>query len=343
MKLKTFTHCIVITVITLFIATMMGGWYVYHFFQQPIQFNSDNNLFTLKRGASITQLAIQLQEQSLVKDSYLLPYIIKIHPSLRNIKSGTYQLTPNMTLEQFLKLLNSGKEVQFKVKLVEGKTAKDWLASLQNSKYVDHQLIGLSDAEIAKKLDLDMPLEGWLYPDTYNYTAGSSDLAIVKRAYQKMQAVLQTTWEERDDNLPYKNAYELLIMASIIEKETGVDSERSKVASVFINRLNNRMMLQTDPTVIYGLGDNYNGRILTKDLRDKTNLYNTYVIVGLPPTPIAMPSKASLEAAAHPAQTEYFYFVADGDGGHTFSTTYANHKKAVDLYWKKMRNSTSTH
>ena len=338
MKAKIITCCLIIFIVSLLTVVATGCWYVNHFFQKPIQFNSDNNLFTLKRGTSINQLANQLEQQALIKDAFLLPYLLKVNPSLKNIKSGTYQLTASMSLKQFLQLLNSGKEAQFNVKLIEGKTFKDWLLVLKNTNYIEHQLAELTPLEIAQQLKLDTPLEGWLFPDTYSYTINSSDIDLIKRAYLKMQMVLEDIWENRAEDLPYKSPYELLIMASIIEKETGLDSERSKVASVFINRLKKRMLLQTDPTIIYGMGDNYNGQILTKDLRDKTNPYNTYIISGLPPTPIAMPGKASLEAAAHPDQTDYLYFVADGLGGHTFSTDYTSHKKAVENYWRLMRS-----
>lgn len=342
MKSKIATYCLIIFIITACTVSIAGYWYINLFLEQPIQFKSENNLFTLKRGTSINQLAKQLEQQSLIKNSYLLPYSVKMMPSLNNIKSGTYQLKAKMTLLQFLELLNSGKEAQFNITLIEGKTAKVWLDVLKDTPYIEHQLADLSYSEIAQQLELDTPLEGWLYPDTYTYTINSSDLDIVKRAYQKMQVVLQEIWDNRANNLPYKSPYELLIMASIIEKETGIDSERTKVASVFINRLKKRMLLQTDPTIIYGMGDNYQGQILTKDLRDKTNLYNTYVISGLPPTPIAMPSKASLKAAAHPDETDYLYFVANGTGGHTFSTNYNSHKKAVESYWQMIRNRSNS-
>ncbi|SUC18602.1 aminodeoxychorismate lyase [Proteus mirabilis] len=174
-------------------------------------------------------------------------------------------------------------------------------------------------------------LEGWFAPDTYHYTAGTTDIAILKRAYQQMEKTLEEEWLKRDSDLPYKSAYEMLIMASIIEKETGIDAERTKVASVFVNRLKRNMRLQTDPTVIYGLGDKYRGTIYRSDLNGYTP-YNTYQIDGLPPTPIAMPSVASIKAAAHPADTRYLYFVADGTGGHKFSTTLAEHNKAVAQY-----------
>ena len=194
------------------------------------------------------------------------------------------------------------------------------------------------ESQIAKILGIPegRPIEGWLYPDTYHYTAGNSDEMILKRAYNRMSKEVDEIWQDREKNLPYKTPEDLVTMASIIEKETGVGEERGKVASVFINRLRIGMRLQTDPTVIYGLGKNYNGNLTRRDLQQPT-AYNTYVISGLPPTPIAMPSRASLEAAAHPDKTSYLYFVADGKGGHVFTTNLQSHNQAVRNYLQVLR------
>ncbi|WP_392562924.1 endolytic transglycosylase MltG [Orbus sturtevantii] len=337
MKKKLIVYFIIVSVVLLSITAVFGFYFLEKFSHTQIRVNESNQLFELKRGTSITGFVKQIEQASLVDDAYLIPYLMKIKPSLHGIKSGTYQLSSAMTVETFLQLLVSGKEVQFQIKFVEGKPAKDWLVTLASTADLEYKLTGLPLTQIAQMLGIDGSLEGWLYPDTYSYIKNDSDLAILKRAYQKMQTALQSVWDNRDEGLPYKTPYELLIMASIIEKETGLDNERAKVASVFINRLKYNMLLQTDPTVIYGMGDNYNGRLFTKNLRDKNNPFNTYVISGLPPTPIAMPSLASLEAAAHPEQTNYLYFVANGDGGHTFTTNYDNHKQAVDKYRQFIR------
>ncbi|NUF27252.1 endolytic transglycosylase MltG [Gilliamella sp. ESL0254] len=324
---------------TLFTLILIAGGSIsigYYFLQQfstkQMQVTAENQMFVLKKGTSMHQLVEQVKESKLLESAYLLPYLCKLNPSLRSIKAGTYQLHPHMTVEEFLQLLVSGKESNFSIQFVEGKRAKDWLNVIQTTPYIQQTLAGKTEDEIAKLLGIEGSIEGWLSPDTYLYTADTLDINILKRAHMTMKSNLQKIWDNRDSNLPYQSPYELLIIASIIEKETGISSERANVASVFVNRLKSKMKLQTDPTIIYGLGDNYKGTIRRVDLTDTQNPYNTYVIEGLPPTPIAMPSLASLEAAAHPAKTNYLFFVANGTGGHTFSTTYSNHQQAVNVY-----------
>ncbi|WP_141674105.1 endolytic transglycosylase MltG [Gilliamella sp. wkB112] len=325
------------------IAIVVGGslgisyYFLHQFSKQPIHVSDDNQMFILKKGTSLNQLVVQIKQNNLMEKAYLLPYLYRLDPSLSSIKAGTYQLQPHMTVEDFLQLLVSGKESSFSIQFVEGKRAKDWLEVLKNTPYVQQTLQGKSNEEIAKLIGIEGSIEGWLSPNTYLYTADTSDINILKRAHRTMQSNLQKVWDNRDKDLPYKTPYELLIIASIIEKETGLSSERSSVASVFVNRLKAKIKLQTDPTIIYGLGDNYTGTIRRTDLTDTENPYNTYVIDGLPPTPIAMPSLASLEAAAHPAKTNYLFFVANGTGGHTFSTNYSNHQQAVNEYRKNSK------
>lgn len=331
---------IILAVLLLTCITLLGSGYyaLVQFAQQPLTVTASSQLFTLKKGTSVLQLAQQLEQAQLLNNSTLLPYLLRLNPELNKIKAGTYRLTDQMSVMAFLTLLNSGKEAQFSIQFIEGTRLKEWLVILANTPYLEHQLAGLTPDEISQQLGITESLEGWLTPDTYHYTANTSDLEILKRAYQRMLVTVQSVWEARDQRVPYKSPYELLIMASIIEKETAVDAERSKVASVFVNRLNLRMKLQTDPTIIYGMGDNYSGMIRRADINDASNRYNTYVIDGLPPTPIAMPSIASLEAAAHPDESQYLYFVADGYGGHIFSTNLASHNLAVKEYWRLMRS-----
>lgn len=325
------------TIILVVVGSISIGYYFLHqFSKQQINVTNQNEIFILKKGTSLNQLIEQVKQSDLLEQVYLLPYLYKLDPKLSSIKAGTYQLHPHMTVADFLRLLVSGKENNFSIQFVEGKRATDWLKVIRNSPYITQTLKDKSNEEIAQILGIEGSLEGWLSPNTYLYTAETSDINLLKRAHLTMKSNLQKVWNNRDKDLPYDTPYELLIIASIIEKETSLSSERANVASVFVNRLRAKMKLQTDPTIIYGLGDKYTGKIRRIDITDTNNPYNTYVIQGLPPTPIAMPSLASLEAAAHPANTDYLFFVANGTGGHTFSSNYSNHQKAVNEYRRKV-------
>lgn len=338
MTKKIFLYTILTLIIIIGGAIGISYYFLHQFSKQQMQVTDDNQIFVLKKGTTLHQLVAEIKQNNLMQQAYLLPYLYKLDPSLSSIKAGTYQLHAHMTVEEFLQLLVSGKESNFSIQFVEGKRAKDWLNVLKTTPYIQQTLDGKSNEEIAKLLGIDGSIEGWLSPNTYLYTADSTDVSILKRAYLAMKNNLQKVWDNRDKDLPYRSPYEMLIIASIIEKETGISSERANVASVFVNRLKAKMKLQTDPTIIYGLGDNYTGAIRRSDLTDTNNPYNTYVIEGLPPTPIAMPSLASLEAAAHPAKTNYLFFVATGNGGHTFSNSYGSHQQAVNEYRKLTRD-----
>ncbi|WP_159651772.1 endolytic transglycosylase MltG [Vibrio atypicus] len=304
---------------------------------QPLQIEQDQ-IFTLKSGTSFNRVLAQLTEQGWIESNDVSRLVRRLHPELTQLKAGTYLLQPGLNLTQTLELLKSGKEHQFAITFLEGSTFKEWREALVGASHLEHELTGLSEADIAVKLGLEHEkLEGLLLAETYHYTFGTSDLDILKRASSKLQQVLNIQWEKRQDKLPLKTPYEALILASIIEKETAVEEERERVASVFVNRLNKRMRLQTDPTVIYGMGDKYDGNIRKKDLRTPTP-YNTYTISGLPPTPIAMPGEASIEAALNPESSKYLYFVASGTGGHVFSKSLAEHNRAVRAYLKQLRS-----
>lgn len=312
----------------------------YHQLQQvlylPISIQQ-NQLLTVEKGTNSKQLVTQLSAAHLLPPqewfASALPWLIKFKSQYQQIKAGTYSLNGVKNIDDLLRLLNSGKEAQFSLRFTEGETSEKMLKSLENAPYLVQTLKGKSIQEIMQILGLPErgSLEGWIYPDTYNYAPNSTDSALLKRTTDRMQKALQQAWENRADGLPLKNAYEMLILASIVEKESGVQAERGKIASVFINRLNKGWKLETDPTVIYGMGDNYQGNIRKKDLETPTP-YNTYVIGGLPPTPIAMPSESALQAVAHPEQTDFMFFVADGSGGHQFSRTLSEHNQAVQKY-----------
>lgn len=316
-----------------------GGFYAYHkissLAEQPLNLK-ETPFFILEKGTSSQKLAQQLSEQGIITrdNADLLPYLIRLKPEYSKFKAGVYALDEQKTIGDLLTQLNSGKEMQLNVQFIEGKTFKTWREQLAKAPYLEQTLTGKTEAEIAELLGVPhSKLEGWIAPDTYRYVPYSSDLALLKRAYQKQQKALDEAWANRAADLPLKSPYEMLILASIVEKETAVAAERPQVASVFINRLKNNWRLETDPTVIYGMGDRYDGNIRKKDLQEATP-YNTYQIDGLPPTPIAMPSEAAIKAVAQPANTPYFFFVADGSGGHKFSQTLSEHNQAVKNWLK---------
>ena len=315
------------------------------FVHTPVNVTQDQ-LLTIERGTTGSKLAALLEQENILEHADLLPWLLKLQPQLNKVKAGTYSLTGVKTLQDLLDMLNSGKEAQFSVKFIEGKTFKEWRKNLENAPHLKQTLQGKSDKEIMALLDIPAVakavyewnnMEGWLYPDTYNYTPNSTDLELLKRSATRLQKALDKAWNERDENLPLADPYQMLILASIVEKETGIAAERPQVASVFINRLKANMKLQTDPTVIYGMGESYTGNIRKKDLETITP-YNTYMIEGLPPTPIAMVSESALQAVAHPAKTDFYYFVADGSGGHKFTRNLNEHNKAVQEYLRWYRN-----
>lgn len=315
------------------------------FVDTPVNVTQDQ-LLTIERGTTGSKLAALLEQEKILEHADLLPWLLKLQPQLNKVKAGTYSLTGVKTLQDLLDMINSGKEAQFSVKFIEGKTFKEWRKNLENAPHLKQTLQGKTDKEIMALLDIPAVakavfewnnMDGWLYPDTYNYTPNSTDLELLKRSTTRLQKALDKAWNERDENLLLADPYQMLILASIVEKETGIAAERPQVASVFINRLKANMKLQTDPTVIYGMGERYTGNIRKKDLETMTP-YNTYMIEGLPPTPIAMVSESALQAVAHPAKTDFYYFVADGSGGHKFTRNLNEHNKAVQEYLRWYRS-----
>ena len=338
----------VFLLILLVILSGVGFWgyqKLTEFVHTPVNATQDQ-LLTIERGTTGSKLAVLLEQEKILEHADLLPWLLKLQPQLNKVKAGTYSLTGVKTLQDLLDMINSGKEAQFSVKFIEGKTFKEWRKNLENAPHLKQTLQGKSDKEIMALLDIPAVakavyewnnMDGWLYPDTYNYTPNSTDLELLKRSTTRLQKALDKVWSERDENLPLADPYQMLILASIVEKETGIAAERPQVASVFINRLKANMKLQTDPTVIYGMGERYTGNIRKKDLETMTP-YNTYMIEGLPPTPIAMVSESALQAVAHPAKTDFYYFVADGSGGHKFTRNLNEHNKAVQEYLRWYRS-----
>ncbi|MES1940536.1 aminodeoxychorismate lyase [Salinisphaera sp. T5B8] len=303
------------------------------FFNSPLQ-NSAGKLLTVDSGMSFNAIARRLVAQDIIKrprDAKYLSLYARYEGVAGDIKAGEYVVPARQTPAHLLELLVSGKTRQYRLTLVEGWRFSEFRERMEANDALDHKLTGLSDAELMAAIGHpDENPEGRFMPDTYLFPRGMTDIAFLKRAYDAMQRYLDAQWEKRADDIAVDTPYEALILASIVEKETAVPEERTRIAGVFTRRLKKGMRLQTDPTVIYGIED-YDGNIRRADLRRDTP-YNTYTRAGLPPTPIAMPSRAAIKAALHPAAGSALYFVSRGDGSHVFSDTLAEHNRAVDEY-----------
>lgn len=257
----------------------------------------------------------------------------------RHLRAGEFELTLPASVEGLVEQVRTVPPVQHRLTLVEGWNWRDVLAALEKAKPLTHTQLTADPEALARELELRYPhAEGQFFPDTYYYTRGTTDRALLKRAHARLIKALDEVWQSRDPKLPLKSPYEALILASIVEKETAWPEERRRIAGVFISRLRKGMRLQTDPTVIYGLGTDFDGDITRRHLNDRANPYNTYRHAGLPPTPIALPGRAALEAAVHPEEDGSLYFVANKSGRHTFSRTLEAHNKAVRAYIRHQRN-----
>jgi len=288
--------------------------------------------FRITPGSSLRAAAEQMRAAGIEINPDLLVLLARWRGVETAIKAGSYSAAPGLTPEQLLAKLARGDVTQGELTLVEGWTFRQWRARLDQHPDLKHDAQGLPEAELRALLGIEGDyIEGWLFPDTYLFDKQSSDLELLARAHRSMKKRLDSAWLERAADLPYKTPYEALIMASIVEKETGRHSDRPLVAAVFVNRLRKGMPLQTDPTVIYGLGESFDGNLRKRDLQSDTP-YNTYLRSGLPPSPIAMPGQASIQAALHPANSDALYFVARGDGSSQFSRTLDEHNKAVNKY-----------
>ncbi|HEY0961179.1 MAG TPA: endolytic transglycosylase MltG [Pseudomonadales bacterium] len=282
-------------------------------------------------GTSFRRIVRELQAKRVLPKGYDLVVYARLEGSANRIKTGEYELTSDMTARSFLQKLVDGDVVYHQVRIVEGWTLKQALEVLQAHPALVAQLDPDDQQSIQQAFGTDAYPEGQFFPDTYNFTRGTSDVEILQRARALMQQVLDAAWAARDAGLPYESPEEALVMASIVEKETAVGAERSQIAGVFVRRLQRNMRLQTDPTVIYGLGEAFDGNLTRAHLTSDTP-WNTYTREGLPPTPIALPGKASIEASLHPDDSDTLYFVARGDGTHYFSATLEEHNRAVRQY-----------
>ena len=334
----------------LIIIAIGGGFVLYSqystYVDSEITIPDKTILFDVKKGSSLTAIANKLEKEKILGAAINFRLLAKLNKMENSIKTGEYVLERGMKPLDVLTLITSGKSLQYKLTLIDGKTAQDAFSTIKASESLKHTLTDDDYTHILDKLGIAadyQSVEGLLFPDTYNFPKDTTDLQFIERSYKTLHDYLQQAWEKRDPQITLKTPYEALILASIVEKETGDESERPMIARVFINRLNIDMMLQTDPTVIYGMGDRYQGNIRKKDLQQDTP-YNTYTRNGLPPTPIALAGKAAINAVMHPPKGDFLYFVAKGDGSGQsyFSKTLAEHNRSVAKYHKNLKKSRMT-
>lgn len=320
-----------LVLLVLLLAALAAGW-IGWFATQPRPLPRQPFDFTVKTGSGLKTVSRQLADEGLFPDPHTFWIAARALGKSPTIQAGTYRFDRPLTAIEILDKLARGDVLMVEVRFVEGTTLRQWLGILAGQPHVRNTLAGRPEPEIRAALGIgEASAEGWLFPDTYRFAPGITDVEILKRAYAAMKKRLGDAWQARAPDLPLKSPYEALVLASIVEKETGVAAERPVIASVFVNRLKRGMRLQTDPTVIYGMGESFDGNIRKKDLTADTP-WNTYTRDGLPPTPIAMPGAASLQAALQPAAVKSLYFVARGDGSSEFSDDLAAHNRAVNKY-----------
>jgi len=311
---------------------------------QTVSISEPGRTFTIESGSNIKMIAQQLSLEEIIDDPWLFILLAKIKGVEKSVRAGEYRLQQAQSPSDLLELFTRGQPILYSFTVIEGWAFRQMISEMQHHPFIVNTLKGKSDAEIMAALGYQgRHPEGLFFPDTYSFPKGTSDIEFLQRAYHLMQKHLQREWDDRAKNLPITSSYDALILASIIEKETGVAYERPLIASVFTQRLEKNMRLQTDPTVIYGLGEGFDGNIRFRDLKKDTP-YNTYLHKGLTPTPIALPGLDSIRAALHPADSKALFFVAKGDGTHYFSNTLEEHNKAVrkfQLKGKKARRKST--
>ena len=318
----------------------MSYLFYQHELEQPMSLSGDSYLIDIESGDTLNKVLWGLSSNGVLPATWAAKLYAKEFDLANGLKVGEFRLSANATIPNLFELITGNNQIQYQAQFIEGSQFKQVLEVLDGQEKLKHLLTGKSHAEILAALELGdtvKHLEGQFYPDTYAYLKGDSDVSILKRAHQHLNEVLKKEWSTRQKELPLKSPYDALILASIVEKETGAKEERAQIAGVFTRRLNTKMRLQTDPTVIYGLGDEYQGNITRKHLKAYTP-YNTYRIKGLPPTPIAMVGQPAIHAALNPEKGETLYFVAKGDGTHAFSNTIYEHNKAVRKYQLRRRS-----
>lgn len=310
----------------------------YFFATRPVALKTSPLDFEIVSGVGLRGAARQMVEAGIDMPAWQFTWLGRVLGKSAQIKAGSYQIEAGVSPWQLLQKLTRGDITQGELALIEGRTFADFRQAVDKHPDIRHDSAGMRNAELLARLGIDVPHpEGLFFPDTYLFPKNTSDLDIYRRAHHALSRRLAAEWNNRAPDLPYRSPYEALIMASIIEKETGLAIDREKIAAVFVNRLRSGMLLQTDPTVIYGLRQ-FDGNLRKKDLQAESP-YNTYLRSGLPPTPIALPGQAALHAALHPAASDNYYFVARGDGSSEFSRTLEEHNRAVARYQKRKGGS----
>ncbi|MDF9774537.1 endolytic transglycosylase MltG [Pseudomonas baetica] len=313
-----------------------SAWKIHSALVQPLNI-AQEQLLDVPKGTTPTRTFYRLEANGIIKDAFWLRVYWRFNLPKQPLHSGEYRMQPGMTVEGLIDLWKRGEMVQYSVTLVEGWNFRQVRAALAKEEKLDHSLNGLSDSQVMDKLGhTGVFPEGRFFPDTYRYVRGMSDIELLKTAYDRLDEVLAKEWDQRAADTPYTEPYQALIMASLVEKETGVPQERGQIAGVFVRRMAMGMLLQTDPTVIYGLGDRYSGKLTRAHLKEATP-YNTYVNAGLPPTPISMVGREAIHAALNPVEGNSLYFVARGDGTHVFSDDLDAHNNAVKEFQLKRR------
>jgi UPF0755 protein len=313
-----------------------SAWKVNSVLEQPLHVTQER-LLDVPNGTNPNRMFYRMEQEGLLDDAVWLRLYWRFNMAGTALHTGEYRLTPGMTVEQLFDAWRRADVVQYNLTLVEGWTFRQVRSAVAKHEKIKHTLDGLSDSEVMDKLGhTGVFPEGRFFPDTYRFVRGMSDVELLQQAYMRLDEVLAKEWAERTTDLPYRDPYQALIMASLVEKETGIPQERGQIAGVFVRRLRLGMMLQTDPTVIYGMGERYNGKITRADLREPTP-YNTYTMTGLPPTPIAMVGREAIRAALNPSDGTSLYFVARGDGSHVFSDDLDDHNSAVREFQLKRR------
>lgn len=339
--MRRFLQGLLVLVLLAGAAAAFAAWRAHTWLRTPLANLSSQTVYEVPRGASFRTVASDLNDRRLLDQPRLWTYWARLTGRASGLKAGEYALNPGITPDELLDLLSSGRVILHSITFIEGSTFADIRRQLNSDAAVDAAHKHASVADIMRSLGAPgLHPEGQFFPDTYRFPRATTDLELLKLAYQRMQEELRAAWNARAADLPLATQYEALILASIVEKESALESERPMVAGVFIERLRRGMRLQTDPTVIYGMGEAYDGNIRRADLLRDTP-YNSYTRAGLPPTPIALPSLESLRAAVNPNVTGAIFFVATGkgDGSHYFSTTLAEHQAAVQRYLRQLRQS----